>query len=137
MTSIQLLSPEGLVRSPAFQHIAIVPPGCTTVLIGGQNAVDGTGELVGGDDIAAQVAKTMDNVRIALRAADVGMHDLVSMTIMIADGVDLFAAYPAAAAALDGAAPLVSVIRVTGLAVPGALVEVSAVAAIAKADAAA
>jgi hypothetical protein len=42
------------------------------------------------------------------------------------DGVDLTEAYPVTAAALEGAAPPV----VVGLAVPGALVEVSAVAAV-------
>jgi hypothetical protein len=33
MTDIQLLRPSGLVESPAFSHVAIVPPGATTVLV--------------------------------------------------------------------------------------------------------
>jgi len=53
MAQTSLLRPEGLVQSPAFSHVAVVPPGATTVYIGGQNAVDGDGTLVGGDDIAA------------------------------------------------------------------------------------
>ena len=52
MTQMQLLRPEGLVRSPAFTHVAIVPPGATTVYVGGQNAVTADGTLVGGDDAA-------------------------------------------------------------------------------------
>ncbi len=134
MAGISLFSPEGLVRSPAFNHVATIPPGYTTVLIGGQNAVDERGDLIGTGDVVAQVEKVMDNLRLALRAADAQMRDLVSMTIVIADGVDLPAAYPVAAAALDGAAPLVSVLRVIGLAVPGALVEVSAIAAVLRTD---
>jgi hypothetical protein len=52
------------------------------------------------------------------------------MTILVVDGVDIAAAYPVAAEALEGAAPTVVVARVAGLAVPGALVELSAVAAV-------
>ncbi|MFC4854778.1 RidA family protein [Actinophytocola glycyrrhizae] len=126
-----LLRPEGLVRSPAFSHVAVVPPGAATVYVGGQNAVDGTGALVGGDDAAAQTGQVMRNLHTALAAAGASVHDLVMMTILVVDGVDVGAAYPVAAAELGGAAPAVVVARVAGLAVPGALVEVSAVAAVA------
>jgi enamine deaminase RidA (YjgF/YER057c/UK114 family) len=130
MTQISLLSPDGLVQSPAFNHVAVVPPGATTVYVGGQNAVDGDGTLVGGDDVAAQVRQTMANLHVALAAAGSTVHDLVMMTILLVDGVDLATAYPVAATAMAGAAPTVVVARVAGLAVPGALVEVSAVAAL-------
>ena len=130
MNEMKLLSPEGLVRSPAFNHVAVVPPGATTVYVAGQNAVDGEGNLVGDGDIAAQTEKTMANLRVALAAAGAKVGDLVSMTIVVEDGVDLTEAYPVAAATLAGAAPTVVVLRVAGLAVPGALVEVSAIAAV-------
>jgi enamine deaminase RidA (YjgF/YER057c/UK114 family) len=58
------------------------------------------------------------------------MNTVVMMTIVLVDGVDPAPAYPVAAAALEGAAPPVVVVRVPGLVVPGALVEVSAVAAV-------
>jgi enamine deaminase RidA (YjgF/YER057c/UK114 family) len=130
MAEKSLLRPEGLVRSPAFSHVAVVPPGATTLYIGGQNAVDGDGTLVGGDDIAAQTQQVMTNLHIALAAAGASVQDLVMMTILLVDGVDLAAAYPVAAAELAGAAPPVVAVRVAGLAVPGALLEVSAVAAV-------
>lgn len=125
-----LLRPEGLVQSPAFSHVAVVPPEATTIYVGGQNAVDGEGALVGGGDVAAQTGQVMRNLHTALAAAGASVHDLVMMTILVVDGVDVGAAYPVAAAALDGAAPAVVVARVAGLAVPGALVELSAVAAV-------
>jgi enamine deaminase RidA (YjgF/YER057c/UK114 family) len=130
MAQKSLLRPEGLVRSPAFSHVAVVPPGATTVYVGGQNAVDGDGTLVGGDDVAAQTQQVMTNLHVALAAAGASVQDLVMMTILLVDGVDLAAAYPVAAAELAGAAPPVVVVRVAGLAVPGALVEVSATAAV-------
>jgi enamine deaminase RidA (YjgF/YER057c/UK114 family) len=131
MTQIQLLRPEGLVNSPAFSHVAVVPPGATTVYVGGQNAVDATGTLVGGDDAAAQTRQVMANVITALEAAGMGIENLVQVNVLFVDGVDLQAAYGAAAQSLAGVSksPLVVGARVAGLGVPGALVEVSAVAA--------
>ncbi|MEZ0165982.1 RidA family protein [Kineococcus sp. LSe6-4] len=130
MSEITRLRPDGLVRSPAFTHVAVVPPGATTIHVGGQNAVDADGALVGGDDVAAQTRRVMENVRLALAATGASVHDLISVTVLLLDTADLAAAYPAAAAGLEGAAPLVQVARVSGLSVPGALLEVSAVAAV-------
>ena len=67
--SKSLLRPEGLVRSPAFTHVAVVPPGVIIVYVGGQNAADGDGTLVGGADIAAQTQQVMANLHVALAAA--------------------------------------------------------------------
>jgi enamine deaminase RidA (YjgF/YER057c/UK114 family) len=131
MTEKTLLRPVGLVNSPAFTHVAVVPPGMTTLYVGGQNAVDGEGKLIGGDNAAAQTEQVMKNLKTALAAAGATVHDLVSMTIYLAVEVDLAEAYPVAAAGLEGAAPTVQGIRVTSLTVPGALLEVSAIAAVA------
>jgi enamine deaminase RidA (YjgF/YER057c/UK114 family) len=134
MTEIRLLRPEGLVASPAFSHVAIVPPGATTVYVGGQNAVDQHGSLVGGADVAAQTRQVMANLATALAAAGAGVEDLVSVSVLLVEGVDVQAAYAAAAPSLAGAAvpPLVSGALVSGLGVPGALVEVSAIAALSQ-----
>jgi enamine deaminase RidA (YjgF/YER057c/UK114 family) len=130
MNQNSLLRPEGLVQSPAFSHVAVVPPGATTIYVGGQNAVAADGSLVGGDDVAAQTRQVMLNLHAALAAAGASVHDLVMMTILLVEGVDLAVAYPVAAAEMAGAAPPVVAARVAGLGVPGALLEVSAVAAV-------
>jgi enamine deaminase RidA (YjgF/YER057c/UK114 family) len=130
--TVTLLRPEGLVRSPAFSHVAVIPPGVTTIYVGGQNAVDATGALVGAGDIAAQTAQVMANLKKALAAAGASMSDLVSCTVLFVDGVDLQAAYGVAAGAFDADSepPLVTGAMVAGLAVPGALIELSAIAAV-------
>lgn len=127
-----LLRPEGLLRSPAFSHVAVVPPGATTIYVGGQNSVDSNGALIGEGDVAAQTQQVMANPETALASAGADVHDLVMLTILIVDGVDLADAYPVAAGELAGAAPPVVVARVAGLAVAGALVEASAVAAVTR-----
>jgi len=132
MNTITLLSPDGLVASPAFSHVAVVPPRATTVYVGGQNAVDETGALVGGDDAAAQTRKVMANLVTALEGAGATLGDVVSMTVLLADGVDVVSAYGAASESLAGLEPppLVTAALVAGLGVPGALVEVGAIAAV-------
>lgn len=128
---IEFLQPDGLVRSPAFSHAAVVPAGAATIYVGGQNGVDENGQVVDPDDVAAQSVRAVDNVEVALRAAGADLSDVVSWTVLIAADADITAAYGAIAPRLAraGAPPLVTAARVAGLAVPGALLEISAIAA--------
>lgn len=128
---ITRLQPAGLVVSPAFSHVAVVPPGATTIYVGGQNGVDETGTLVSGD-VAEQSVRAIDNASVALAAAGASLSDVVQWSVLIHVDADLGAAYGAIAPRLagPGAPPLVTAARVAGLGVPGALIEVSAVAAV-------
>ncbi len=133
MTSIARLRPEGLVRSPAFSHVAVVPPGATTIYVGGQNAVTADGTLVGEGDVAAQSVRALQNATTALAAAGATLRDVVQWTVLFVEGADLAAAYGAIAGELASDEPaLVTSAMVAGLAVPGALVEIAAVAAVVR-----
>lgn len=72
------------------------------------------------------------NARTALEAAGATLADVVQWTVLIAEGADLNAAYRAVAPLLGtgGPPPLVVANVVASLGVPGALVEVSAIAAV-------
>lgn len=133
LMSITLLQPDGLVRSPAFSHVAIVPPGSTTVYLGGQNGVDETGAIVS-DDIADQSVRALENAVVALKAAGATLEDVIQWNILFDERADVRAAYGAIAGRLarDGAPPLVTAAKVAGLGVPGALVEISGVAAVCR-----
>lgn len=128
---IALTQPEGLVVSPAFSHVAVVPPGATTIYIGGQNGVDATGAVIS-TDAGEQSLRAVENVRIALESVGSGLNDVITWTVLIHQDADLRAAYGAVASKLarDGAPPLVTAALVAGFGVPGALIEVSAVAAV-------
>ena len=131
--TIERIRPEGLVHSPAFSHVAIVPVGATTIYVGGQNSVDSDGSLVGEGDVAVQAIRALENVKIALAAAHATIEDVVQWTVLFVDGVDLAAAYQAIEAELASDEPaLVTGARVAGLGVPGALVEIGAVAAVVR-----
>ena len=131
MDSIERIRPRGLVQSPAFSHVAVVPPGATTIYVGGQNAVDADGVLIGDGDVAAQAVRALQNVRTALAAGGATIADVVHWTVLFVDRVDISAGYQAIAPDLATEQPgLVTAAKVAGLAVPGALVEIAAVAAL-------
>src|SRR5687768_1834870 len=114
MASIQLIRPQGLVSSPAFSHVAVVPPGATTIYVGGQNSVDALGSLIGEDDVAVQSARALDNAKTALAAAGATLGDVVQWTVLFVDGVDLAAGYAAIASELASDEPaLVTAARVS------------------------
>ncbi|MBO3085970.1 RidA family protein [Cellulomonas fengjieae] len=128
---ITRLQPAGLVRSPAFSHVAVVPAGATTIYVGGQNGVDESGTVVS-HDAAEQSVRAVENAATALEAAGASLADVVQWTVHLTAGVDLAAAYGAIGPLIagPGAPPLVSAAVVVGLGVPGALIEVSAIAAV-------
>lgn len=131
MATIERLRPAGLVSSPAFSHVAVVPPGATTIYVGGQDAVDESGALVGADDVAAQSLRAVENAEVALAAAGATLADVIQWTVLLVEGADLGAAYGAIAPKLAAEhPPLVLAAMVSALGVPGALVEVSAIAAL-------
>ena len=68
--------------------------------------------------------------RVAVAAAGGQLTDVISWTIAVVDGQDLRAGFGAMQPALAGRdhPPVVTVLLVAGLAVPGALVEISAIA---------
>lgn len=133
MTPVQRFRPAGLVSSPAFSHVAVVPPDATTIYVGGQNSVDADGTLIGAGDVAAQSTRALSNARTALASAGATVDDVVQWTVLLVDGVNIAAAYGAIAADLASDEPaLVTAALVAGLGVPGALVEISAIAAVVR-----
>ncbi|MFE4196759.1 RidA family protein [Paenarthrobacter sp. NPDC056912] len=131
MAPIQRIRPPGLVSSPAFSHVAVVPPGATTIYVGGQNSVDANGSLIGVDDAAVQSARALENAKTALAAAGATISDVVQWTVLFVEGADLAAGYGAIASELaSDEPPLVTAAFVARLGVPGALVEISAIAAV-------
>jgi len=84
------------------------------------------------DSIAEQSIRAIDNAGVALAAAGASLSDVVQWTVLIDVNADLRAAYGAVASRLARAEapPLVTAALVAGLGVPGALIEVSAIAAV-------
>ena len=85
--SIERLNPEGLHKNPAYSQAVVTTGNVKTVYVGGQNAVDVSGNVVGSGDIgiqAEQIFKNLERVmnsgenRIEMRIPRSGwfLHDL-------------------------------------------------------------
>ena len=128
---ITRLNPDTLHKNPAFSQAVIIEPGARLVFVGGQNAVNVDGQVVG-QDVGAQTTQAMQNLVAALAAAGATLRDVFKMNIYLVQGQPLPEAYAAAQPFFDPGAPppTVSMFVVAGLANPGYLIEIDAVAAL-------
>lgn len=122
------VNPDSLPTSTAWSQAVLVPAGSQLLFIGGQNAVrDGA---VIDADAPEQTRVALGNVLACVQQVGGSAADLVSLEIRIVAGVDVRACAAASAEVLGGVRPAISVSLVAGLVVPGALVEISGVAAV-------
>ena len=131
MATMTYINPESMHRNPAFTQAVRVPAGHDLVFVGGQNGVDASGTVVG-DDIASQTRQALANLRTCLEAAGAEAEHVVKWSLLLVDGVDLQAGFAAFQEVWGQAAdpPVITGAFVSGLAVPGALVEIEAIAAV-------
>lgn len=128
--AVDHLNPKSMYRSPVFSQGTVIKPGSTIVIVGGQNGVGPDGTIVG-DGIVAQTEQAMRNVLAVLEEAGAGPADVAKLTIYFVEGVDVNEAYAASRSVWGDQPTAISGMFVQGLGVPGALVEVDAIAAIA------
>ena len=131
MDEVLYINPDSLHSSPAFSHAVRIPAGYDLVFVGGQNGTGADGAVVG-PEIAEQTRQAFQNVKTCLDAADATLADVVKWTILCVEGVDIQEGFAASADVLptDSEPAVITVAIVSGLAVPGALVELEAVAAV-------
>lgn len=133
MVTITPINPETLHRNPAFSQAVTVDGPHRTVYVGGQNAVDVDGNVVGQGDVEAQAEQVARNLQAALAAAGATLDDVVKLTIYL---VEFHSAFPAYGAfqrvwGMPATPPTISLLYVSGLFQPDFLLEVDAVAVIA------
>jgi enamine deaminase RidA (YjgF/YER057c/UK114 family) len=126
----QLINPTDLHPAPGFSHITLAT-GTRLVFFAGQVALDKDFNIVGEDDLKAQTVAAMRNLEVAMREVDVTWDDVVRRTVyttmptefeMITEGIE----------EVTGGAghPAQTIAGVTGLAVPGLLIEIEATASV-------
>ena len=96
------------------------------VFVSGQLAFDAASAIVAGG-VEAQTRQVLANVEAVLAGAGLGLRDLVKTTVFITRAEDFPLFNQTYAAVLGEHRPARSTV-VTGLAVPGALVEIEAIA---------
>lgn len=128
----QHLNPPTLRRNPAFsQAVVAVGPG-KLVIIGGQNAVDDQGQVVG-DDLYTQSLQALGNVLKGLAAAGATQDDVIRLAVYIRAGQDVNEGFRAAAEVWGSNPTAITVLEV-GLSNPAFLVEIEAMAFLSDQD---
>jgi len=98
------------------------------LFVSGFVPVDGEGRLVGGDDVVAQVRQVFANIEAVLRAAGATFADVVRVTVYLTDMADRPRINPVRQEVFGETRPASTLVEVSALAVPGAKVEIDAVA---------
>ena len=127
--SRELINPSNLHPAPGFSHIAIAE-GSRVVHFAGQLGLEADFSLAA-DDLHGQTVKAMRNVEVAMAAAGVGWDEIVRRTVYTLHPTD----YEVITRAIDevtGGAdhPAQTIVGVTGLAVPGCLIEIECTAVV-------
>lgn len=127
---IKHINPDGLSKNPAFSQAVITQGTGKTIYIGGQDALDAKGTLVGKGDLKAQTQQVMQNVQTALEACGCTFDHVVKMGIYLVHGQDLRPAFEVAQQFMSKSKeqPAVTGFSVPALAHPDYLLEVDAIA---------
>ena len=128
------MNPRKEIRVPGlaepFSHYTDGVVAGGLVFVSGCIAVDGDGRLVGGDDVVAQARQAFANVGAILAAAGAGFSDVVKVTVFLTDIDDRPLVNPVRQELFGDARPASTLVEVSRLVVPGARIEVEAVAVV-------
>jgi enamine deaminase RidA (YjgF/YER057c/UK114 family) len=110
----------------------VVSGNVKTVYVGGQDAVDAEGNVVGKGDLGAQTEQVLKNVKTALAAAGAGPEHVIKWNIYVAPGQSVQEGYAAFQRVWGNPPkpPLITVVFVAGFANPDFLVEIDAIAVV-------
>jgi enamine deaminase RidA (YjgF/YER057c/UK114 family) len=124
----QSFSPPELHPAPGFNHVTI-GSGQRLCCFAGQVALAPDFSLIGGDDLGEQTKAAMRNLELALAAVGAGWGDIVRRTVYTTRPTE-YAVITAAIEEVQGSSehPAQTIVGVTGLAVPGLLIEIEATA---------
>lgn len=111
-----------------ISHYTDAVRGGDLLFVSGIVPVDDEGNLVGGDDIVEQARIVFDGLRNVLAAAGAGPADVVKLTLFLTDVDDRPAINPVRQEFFGETRPASTLVEVSRLAIPGAKLEVEAVA---------
>ncbi len=130
--AVQHLNPEGLNKNPAFTNVIVVTGSAKTVYVGGQDAIDAAGNIVGKGDIRAQTEQILKNLQTALTAAGATLEHVIKWNIYVVQGQPLQPGFEVFQQVWGRRPnpPIITMAYVAGLAHPDFLCEIDAVAVV-------
>jgi enamine deaminase RidA (YjgF/YER057c/UK114 family) len=131
-TQVQFINPDTLNKNPAFTNVVAVSGPVKTIYVGGQDAVDGSGTIVGKGDFRAQTEQVLRNIQAALEAAGAELHHVVKWNLFVMQGQDLRSGLQVFQRVWGNRPnpPTISSCFVSGLANPDFLLEMDAIAVV-------
>ena len=130
--NVRFIHPEGLAPSPSYTHVVEVRRG-RTVYVSGQIALDAQGQLVGAGDFEAQARQVFGSLALALASAGMNFGNVVRLGVYMTDLTHLATMRRVRDEYINVAQPPAStLLQVAGLALPGLMFEVDAVAVAAE-----
>ncbi|OLB25504.1 MAG: enamine deaminase RidA [Actinobacteria bacterium 13_2_20CM_68_14] len=100
------------------------------LFVSGCVPVDSEGKLVGGGDVVAQTRQALENVGRVLEAAGMTFADVAKVTVYLTDIDDRPRINPVRREFFGETRPASTLVEVSRLAIPGAKVEIEAVAVV-------
>jgi len=129
---VQHLNPDDMSKNRAFTQVIAVTGPVKTIYVGGQDAVDAEGNIVGKGDIQQQTIQVLNNVQKALTAAGAGLEHVIKWNVYVVQGQSLPAGFAAFQQSWGNRPnpPTITMMFVAGLARPDFLLEIDAVAVV-------
>ena len=130
--SVERLNPEGLHKNPAYSQAVVTTGTVKMVYVGGQDAVDVSGNVVGSGDIGIQAEQIFKNLETALAAGGARLDDVIKWNIYVVAGQPIQPALEVFQRVWGARSdpPLITGVFVSGLAQPDYLMELEAVAVV-------
>src|SRR3990172_10295211 len=129
---VQYLNPETLNKNPAFTNVVVVSGHVKTVYVGGQDAVDASGAIIGKGDLKAQTEQILQNIQEALAAGGAQLEHVVKWNLYVLQGQPLNAGFEVFQRVWGNRPhpPAISFMYVAGLAHPDFLAEIDAISVV-------
>ena len=117
-------------QAEPISHFTDAVRGGDLLFVSGIVPVDENRELVGGDDVVAQARRVFENMRDVLAAGGCTFADVVKVTLFLTDVADRPLVNPVRQEVFGETRPASTLVEVPALVIPGAKIEVEAVAVV-------
>ena len=127
---VQHINPDDLSKNPAFTNVIVASGQMKTVYIGGQDAIDASGIIIGKGDIKQQTEQVLKNLQSALKAGGADVEHVIKWNIYVVQGQPIQPAFEVFQRVWGRRPnpPAITMVFVSGLANPDFLVEMDAIA---------
>jgi enamine deaminase RidA (YjgF/YER057c/UK114 family) len=130
--TVEYSSPDGLHRNPGFSQVVITRGNVRTIYVGGQNATDASGAIIGKGDVARQTEQALRNLELGLATGGARLTNVIKWSIHLVQGQPIQPAFEAFQRVWGQKPnpPTITMLYVAGLANPDFLIEIDAIAVV-------